>query len=242
MERMRRRGTRSALLVALTIVILALGASVALGVVVKASGGNSLDYNQATFSQPQGVHSTFENEDSGGIAGFSHSVISDDSLGAYKLFRSKVIGFGKTTPINGTQYLTAGDYPFHCSVHPDMKATLHVTSGGTPVARPDIEVTIKTKLLKRAFSMHGVKVVIDAATKSQNVAVRVEFKSTGNRAGSRKDIDLSAGQSKTVRIRFTPAAVSKLRHHLVDHNTLAIKAKATVRFGESDSDSQTLGF
>lgn len=242
MERMRRRGTRSALLVALTIAILAVGASVALGVVVKATGDDSLNYKQQTFTQPQGVHSTFENEDSGAMYQLVHSVASDDSLGGNKLFASATTSPGNTAPINGTQYLTAGDYPFHCSVHPNMQATLHVTSAGTPVARPDIEVTIKTKLLKAAQYRHGVRVQIEAATKSQNVKIRVEFEQTGNKAGFKKDIDLSAGQSKFVRIRFSPAALIKVRHHLANHNTLKIKAKATVRFGESDSDSQTLGF
>ena len=237
-----RRATKSALIAASTIVIGAVGASAALGLVVRATGDDNVDYKQQNFSQPQGAHSAFENEDSGATFQYSHSVLSDDSLGFYKLFRSKTILPGSTTPIKGTQYLTTGDYTFHCSVHPAMQATLHVTGAGTPVARPDIEVTIKTKTLRKAWSLHGVKVLIDAATKSQNVGVRVEFKSDGKKAGFAKNIDLAAGGSKTVRIHFNPSANSRVRHHLADHDTLKIKAKAIVPFGKSDSDSQTLGF
>jgi hypothetical protein len=242
MRRMRRRGTRAALLVGLTIAILAVGASVALGVVVRASGDNTVDYQQPSYTQPQGVHSAFENESIGPVLQFTHSVFSDDSLGGFKLFRSKVIGPGTTTPINGTQYLTAGDYAFHCSVHPGMKAALHVTNAGTPVARPEIEVTIKTTRIHKAFRRRGVRVQVDAATDSRNVAIRVEFKTTGKTAGVKKGIDLSAGQSKTVFVRFNGRAVLKLKKADYHHQERKIKATGSVPFGESDSDSQTLGF
>jgi len=123
-----------------------------------------------------------------------------------------------------------------------MQATLHVTNAGTPVARPDITVTIKTTRIHKAWKRRGIRVQVDAATKSQNVAIRIEFKTTGKTAGVKQGIDLSAGQSKTVFVRLNGRAVLKLKIADSHHEERKIKATGTVRFGESDSDSQTLGF
>ncbi len=64
-----------------------------------------------------------------------HSVISvAQSSPGHPLFSSATISSG-STPVNGTQYLAAGDYAFYCGVHGvSMSSTLHVT--GTPLARP----------------------------------------------------------------------------------------------------------
>jgi hypothetical protein len=63
-------------------------------------------------------------------------VTSDQKDGDGKaLFASETIEGGKTSPVQGVEFLTTGDYPFHCSVHPFMTGTLHVTSNGTPKPR-----------------------------------------------------------------------------------------------------------
>ncbi len=69
----------------------------------------------------------------GGLAG--HNVISSQTgPDGGVLFASATITSG-TTPVNNTQYLPAGDYPFFCDIHPTtMTSSLHVT--GTPLPRP----------------------------------------------------------------------------------------------------------
>jgi len=52
------------------------------------------------------------------------------------LFASALTNGGGSNPVSGTEFLTTGDYPFHCSVHPFMTATLKVTANGTPKQRP----------------------------------------------------------------------------------------------------------
>jgi hypothetical protein len=52
------------------------------------------------------------------------------------LFASATIGFGQTANVAGAEYLTAGAYKFHCSLHPFMTGTVNVTSNGTPKPRP----------------------------------------------------------------------------------------------------------
>lgn len=50
-----------------------------------------------------------------------HDVVSTDGL-----FRSALVGVGKTTPVLGTSALAKGNYRFFCSIHPNMKGTLQV--------------------------------------------------------------------------------------------------------------------
>src|SRR5262249_37314628 len=68
-----------------------------------------------------------------------HDVTSDQKGGDDNaLFASETIEGGKTSPIKGVEFLTTGDYPFHCSVHTFMTGTIHVTANGTPKPRtPD---------------------------------------------------------------------------------------------------------
>src|SRR5206468_1331032 len=74
------------------------------------------------------------------------------------LFETGLIGTNEEKFVEGSQYLTTGNYEFFCTLHPNMTGTLHVTSAGTPVPRPgsagdhtpaDVTVAIvKAKLSK----------------------------------------------------------------------------------------------
>jgi|tagenome__1003787_1003787.scaffolds.fasta_scaffold20934406_2 plastocyanin len=80
----------------------------------------------------QGDTVTFTNNDT-----VQHDVTArqHDSDGK-PLFNSALTSTGETKPVNGTEYLTTGDYDFVCSIHPNMVGKLHVTSNGTPKPRP----------------------------------------------------------------------------------------------------------
>lgn len=100
---------------------------------IVASAGNR--YAAATYEIDQGERLTFRNSD---VTGVNHDVASTangDVRGF--LFASEVIGNGKTSFVEGSQYLTTGSYPFFCTIHPEqMKGTLNVNSAGTPAPRP----------------------------------------------------------------------------------------------------------
>ncbi len=86
-----------------------------------------------TFASPdvtiaQGEALLFQNSDPTAF----HDVTSDKTANGKSIFQSETIEGGKTSPVRGVEFLTTGDYPFHCSVHPFMKATLHVSTAGTP--------------------------------------------------------------------------------------------------------------
>jgi plastocyanin len=94
---------------------------------------NTYATTEATIDQGQMV--TFNNSDQTAL----HDVTADKSGADGKaLFSSETIEGGKTAPVKGVEFLTTGDYAFHCSVHPFMMGTLHVTANGTPKPRtPD---------------------------------------------------------------------------------------------------------
>ena len=53
--------------------------------------------------------------------------------GECPLFWSALIGIAESTPVLGTEYLQPGElYPFTCSIHPWMNATLYVLPEPTP--------------------------------------------------------------------------------------------------------------
>ncbi|MFL5895280.1 MAG: plastocyanin/azurin family copper-binding protein [Thermoleophilaceae bacterium] len=98
------------------------------------AGPAPLQYESASITIDQGDTVTFQNLDS---TGARHDVTSDAAgSDGKKLFRSAVLDAKATGPVNGVEFLSAGDYTFFCSVHPDvMKGTLHVTTNGTPKPR-----------------------------------------------------------------------------------------------------------
>jgi plastocyanin len=94
---------------------------------------NTYATTDATIDQGQNV--TFQNSDRTAL----HDVTADQNGSDGKaLFASETIEGGKSAPVKGVEFLTTGDYAFHCSVHPFMTGTLHVTANGTPKPRtPD---------------------------------------------------------------------------------------------------------
>jgi len=93
-------------------------------------------YGNPDVTIDQGGTITFQNSDPTKV---QHDVTADknDSDGK-PLFASETIDGGKTAPVKGVEFLTTGDYEFHCSIHPFMTGTIHVTGNGTPKPRtPD---------------------------------------------------------------------------------------------------------
>jgi plastocyanin len=161
---MRRVATGLAL-----VLVGALFAAPALGDATITAGPaqNTFATTDVTIDQGQAV--TFQNSDETAI----HDVTSDTSgSGGKALFESDTVEPGKTAPVNGVAFLTTGDYAFHCSIHPFMKGTLHVTANGTPKPRspanpgpnpadkvpPDAMVSILDSRISGALFHRGVRV------------------------------------------------------------------------------------
>lgn len=99
---------------------------------IVSSPGNR--YDAATYTMDQGERLTLRNAD----PFVRHDVVSvapGDVKGRY-LFASDTIGQG-TSFVEGSQYLTSGEYDFYCSIHEsEMRAKLVVTTAGAPAPRP----------------------------------------------------------------------------------------------------------
>jgi plastocyanin len=94
--------------------------------------GPPTQYVTTSVTMDQGEHLTFRNADTTG-----HDVRARKAAPDGKpLFKTPVIGTGASAFVDGSQYLTTGDYDFYCSIHPFMTGTLHVTGAGKPAPRP----------------------------------------------------------------------------------------------------------
>jgi spore coat protein A, manganese oxidase len=95
-------------------------------------GGPPSQYFTPTVSPDQGETVTFTNLDL-----VDHDVVaSGTGPDGAPLFRSEIVGRGASSVVAGTEFLTTGDYGFFCSIHPNMKGTINVTSAGSPKPRP----------------------------------------------------------------------------------------------------------
>ena len=95
-------------------------------------GGPPNQFFQGDPTIAQGEAITFTNVDT-----VAHDVTATGKGSDGKpLFQSAQIGAGQSAPVEGVEYLTAGSYPYICSIHPFMKGTITVSSGGTPKPRP----------------------------------------------------------------------------------------------------------
>lgn len=107
----------------------ALWAAPALGNATITAGPTPNTYATTDVTIDQGQTITFQNSDQTAI----HDVTSDQTGSDGKaLFESDTTEPGETAPVKRVEFLTTGDYAFHCSVHPFMKGMLHVTANGTP--------------------------------------------------------------------------------------------------------------
>jgi plastocyanin len=96
------------------------------------AAGPGTQYLTTSVTMNQGERLTFRNLDTTGHDVTARKRGSDGR----PLFSTPVIGTGSSALVEGSQYLTAGNYDFICSIHPFMEGELTVTSAGTPARRP----------------------------------------------------------------------------------------------------------
>jgi plastocyanin len=139
------------------------------------------------------------------------------------LFRSPTIS-GGFAGVQGTQYLSAGDYTFYCTVHPTtMQATLHVTSNGTPQTRPSAQLSVRSKKLAKV-SKKGILVAITTTAKVDGASLVAKLgKAT---IGKIDGLSLAAGQQFAT-VKLSKAGKSKLSKK----SKASVTVTATIPFG-----------
>ena len=232
MKRMRERGT-SSLRRRLTFIgglIVAIGLFAG-GIAFAASqtivGQGDDTFSAATYTADQGEVVPLQ------VTGDSHNATArQNGPDGQALFRSPTIS-GGTTGVQGTQYLSAGDYTFFCTIHPTtMQATLHVTSNGTLQARPSATVSVRSKKLAKV-SKKGVLVALTTTAKVDGASLVVKLGKTT--IGKLDGLSLSAGQ-QVATVKLTKAGKNKLKNK----SKASITVTATIPFGSPASGKSKL--
>jgi plastocyanin len=199
-----------------------LGTGIALAASETIQAGPSESFSKATYATDQGVVVQFQ--DLGGTHNVTAKQTGPDG-GA--LFRSPTIS-GGTTGVQGTQYLTPGNYAFFCTVHPTtMNGTLQVTGAGTAQPRPQATLTFKSRNLSKAIKK-GVTVGINMSAKVDDVDLTLKL---GKKViGQAKDLSLAAGP-QFAQVKLSKAGKGKLRAR----DTAKLTATAAIPFGSPAS-------
>jgi plastocyanin len=198
-----------------------LGAGVALAASEEIVAGPSEAFSKSTYTTDQGAVVQFRND------GGTHNVTArQNGPDGRALFRSATTS-GGTAPVDGTQYLSSGDYAFFCTVHPTtMNGTLRVTGAGAPLSRPQATLSLKSKSLAKAVKK-GILVSIEASTKIDGVTLTAKL---GKATIGKANVSLIAGSQADL-VKLTKAGKSKLRAR----DTAKVTVTAEIPFGSPAS-------
>jgi len=184
-------------------------------------GDGTNHYSSANYTIDQGEVAQLQ------VTGSSHNATANQNGPDNKaLFRSPTIS-GSTTGVNGTQFLGTGDYTFFCTIHPStMQATLHVTGNGTPQARPNAELSLKSKRLSKAVKK-GLLVQVTANSKIDDVSLTAKL---GKATIGKATVSLASGTQVDL-VKLSKAGKSKLR----GRSTAKVTVTAAIPFGSPAS-------
>ncbi len=201
------------------------------------NSGNSFD--RSTYFSDQGDLVQFQHSGQGA----PHNVRSTQSSGGGLLFSSDTISTG-TTPVDGTQDLAPGTYPFVCTIHPtQMKADLVVRGAPPDGTTPPPDGTTPP--------VTEPPLTLDLAAKKQELRKKVRFFATASVASTLvakgKKIketteQLAANQKTKVEARLKPKARRQLEETLEKTGKAKVKVEgtATTRSGATVTDTVTV--
>jgi plastocyanin len=178
----------SVVMLFVALVLGSLGASMAppAGAQTVAVGIAGFKFNPATLTIPVGTTVTWTNSDTA-----PHTATSDSNA-----WTTPMIQTGQSASITFTQ---AGTFPYHCSVHPNMKATIIVQSATTPVPlsatkAPPVKVLAKEANGKYVFGPVKTKIKLGQTVMWKNSS-DAPHTVTSTSAGWTYDKKLNTGAS-----------------------------------------------
>jgi plastocyanin len=191
---------------------------------IEAGTGGANVFSAGTFAHDAGTVANLV------IASGSHNVTAAATGPDGKpLFRSATVSSGPV-PVDGSQYVPQGVYPFVCTVHPGMSSSLNVNAG-TPLPRPEVRLRVKSGSLDEVVRKKAVKVkanVLLGQGETAEVNVKLGKRTIG--------IPQETISNNLLRIRLT----GKGRALLEERNKATIRAEATVEFGSPASAKRKL--
>ncbi len=210
------RSRRWALAGAVATTALGLGAALAWAAPATIVGAGNDTFDAAAYPHDGGTVAQLT------VTGSNHNATANaNGPDGKALFRSNTIT-GGTTPVNGTQYLSAGSYPFICTIHPSMQATLNVTGTGLP--RPTVDLVVTSRKLSKVVRK-GKLAVKATTTGSPEVALSAALGKRPIAGGN-----LPAGATTAV-LKLNKAG----RQALADKEKATIKVTGTIDFGAADT-------
>lgn len=129
----------------------------------------SNQYGSNTVTIDQGETLLFRNLDLQ-----QHDIVSVAQAGGKPIFSTPLLGPGEEALVQGAQQLKGGSYPFFCSVHPFMKATLVVTGAGAPSPPPQGDTQ------PPGVSLRIVDTKLSRVKKDRRLRVQVTTNESGN--------------------------------------------------------------
>ena len=194
-------------------------------------------FSSSTFTIDQGESTTFRNTD----LAVSHNVVANGTEGGKPLFESDIIDAGASGPVRGTEFLVTGSYPFRCTLHPGMDATLVVSSAGTPKPKPGSagdttpaqgSVAIADSRIAPVLKRRALKV-----RATTNEAAKFVFTAKSGRTTIAKG-SADVADSKTVSLRLTRAG-RRLLSRAKRRVKVTVSAAITDGAGNSSSASKS---
>jgi plastocyanin len=143
---------------------------------------------------------------------------------------------GKSSVVYGTEYLSAGEYRFICSIHKErtiagtrMEATLVVVDNGlAPRPRPRVELKMTPQTLERALEQRVLNVAVRADQPSDDVKLIV--KAGRKMLGTKKGVDAGPGGFERVAMPFG----GKARRVLGKRDSALVTVIGAARFGDAE--------
>lgn len=215
-------------------------AAPALGDATITAGPIPSTYATTDVTIDQGQAVLFQNSDRTAL----HDVTADQNgSDGHALFRSDLIEAGKTAQVEGVEFLTSGDYEFHCSAHPFMTGTLHVTSNGTPKPRtPDNPAPNPADTTAPEATVRILDSRISSVLEHRGLRVRVltdepaRFKLTATSGKTRVALGtVTSKGARTLKLGLT----KKGKHLLFEASTVKLKLTARVNDAADNRASAT---
>jgi plastocyanin len=197
----REKGRLARFVVPLAVVGVLLAAGTAYGVSQTIIGQADNTFNAGSYTSNPGDVAQLQ------VTGSTHNATAS-ALGpdGKALFRSATVSSG-TTPVNGTQYLSAGTYQFICTIHTNMVANLVVGGNGTPVPRPSVALQVTSKKISKVLKQ-GLLVQSTASAKVDGLSLTAKLGKTTIGTATNQSIAQGAVFET---IKLTNAGKSKLR-------------------------------
>jgi len=227
-----QQGVRLGASLASALVALLFFASQAVAVTISADPEENL-FAGNPFSQAAGTQSQFSNPGSPNVT--PHNVYADrnGSDGGPLFLTSRVVAPGSIAQVRGTEYLPRGSYRFNCTLHSGMDGVLEVTSG-TPVPRPRVAPTIRSRSLDTV--RRKGKVEIGVSAKKATGPVRVTVKVKGKVVATAKSGSLAAGKVRKLSARLT----GKGRKTIAKGSSVRFQLTGVAEFGTPKAVSKVL--